>query len=112
MRARACHVPPVTGDWRWMLGLGAVPGLLLAVGMVFQPYSPRWLVRRGREDDAREVLHKVREDDEEIEAELTEIKDAAGQEGGVRDLVAPRVRPMVAIGLGNVGDVTSHSRRV
>jgi sugar porter (SP) family MFS transporter len=89
----------VAGDWRWMLGLGAVPGLLLAVGMVFQPYSPRWLVQRGREDDARAVLRKVREDDEEIETELAEIKDAARQESGVRDLLAPRVRPMIALGL-------------
>ncbi len=37
-----------SGDWRWMLGLGAVPALLLAVGMLRMPQSPRWLVMSGR----------------------------------------------------------------
>jgi hypothetical protein len=27
-------------NWRWMLGLGALPGLALAIGMYFQPFSP------------------------------------------------------------------------
>ena len=31
------------GAWRWMLGIGAAPGLLLAVGMILLPESPRWL---------------------------------------------------------------------
>ena len=38
----------VAHEWRWMLGLGAIPGLALAIGMYFQPFSPRWLVQRGR----------------------------------------------------------------
>ncbi|MFZ0832568.1 MAG: MFS transporter, partial [Mycobacterium sp.] len=29
--------------WRWMLGVAAGPGLVLAVGMLFVPPSPRWL---------------------------------------------------------------------
>ncbi|MEP7381920.1 MAG: MFS transporter [Gemmatimonadota bacterium] len=41
--------------WRWMFGLAAVPAMLLAVGMVFLPDSPRWLVARGRIDDARDL---------------------------------------------------------
>ncbi|HKN92987.1 MAG TPA: sugar porter family MFS transporter, partial [Thermoleophilaceae bacterium] len=86
-------------NWRWMLGLGALPGLALAIGMFFQPYSPRWLVEKGRDDEAREVLGKVRESDEEADEELEEIKEAAHDERGVRDLVRPEVRPLVAVGL-------------
>jgi len=45
--------------WRWMLGLAAIPGLVLAVGMLFMPESPRWLVRQGRRADARAVLVQI-----------------------------------------------------
>jgi Sugar (and other) transporter len=34
----------VADNWRWMLGLGAVPGVALAVGMIMMPHSPRWLL--------------------------------------------------------------------
>jgi sugar porter (SP) family MFS transporter len=86
-------------NWRWMLGLGALPGIALAVGMLFQPYSPRWLVDNGREDEAREVLRRARESDDEVDEELREIKEAAREEGGVRNLWKPDVRPLVAVGL-------------
>ena len=38
----------VDGTWRWMLGIGAVPGILLGVGMAVLPESPRWLAAQGR----------------------------------------------------------------
>jgi MFS transporter, SP family, sugar:H+ symporter len=36
-----------SGDWRLMLGLAAVPSLVLLVGMFFMPETPRFLVREG-----------------------------------------------------------------
>ena len=57
-------------NWRWMLGLGAIPGIALAVGMFFQPYSPRWLMEKGREDEARKTLRRARATHEEAEDEL------------------------------------------
>lgn len=89
----------VVGDWRWMLGIAAIPGVALAVGMYFQPFSPRWLVEQGREDEARDVLKKVRSSEEEVEEEMKEIEEAASEEGGFRDLWAPGVRAMVIVGL-------------
>jgi sugar porter (SP) family MFS transporter len=84
-------------NWRWMLGLGALPGLALAIGMYFQPFSPRWLVEQGREEEALQTLRRV--DDEEAEEELQEIKEAAAEERGFRHVWRPDVRPLVAIGL-------------
>ena len=86
-------------EWRWMLGLGALPGLALAIGMLFMPYSPRWLVNKGRVDEAREVLRRFRESDEEVDGELEDIRVAARQEGSVREVVSPAVRPMLAVGV-------------
>src|ERR1700744_2240738 len=80
------------GNWRWMLGLAAIPGAALAVGMYFQPFSPRWLVGQGRDDEAREVLGRARESDQEIEEE-------GSSKGSLRDLLAPGVRAMVLIGV-------------
>ena len=45
--------------WRWMVGLGAVPAALQCFVMLVMPETPRWLVKVGREDEARSVLNKV-----------------------------------------------------
>ena len=45
--------------WRWMFGLGAAPSLLFFTGVLFLPESPRWLLRAGRESDARKVLNRI-----------------------------------------------------
>ncbi len=88
-----------TDNWRWMLGLGALPGLALAIGMYFQPFSPRWLVEKGREDEAKDVLVRARGGEREAEEELDEIREAASEEGSVRDLLSPSVRPLVLVGV-------------
>jgi sugar porter (SP) family MFS transporter len=88
-----------TDNWRWMLGLGALPGLALAIGMYFQPFSPRWLIQQDREDEARAVLRRARDSDEDVDEEVQEIKDAADAEGGLREVWRPQVRPLVAVGL-------------
>lgn len=63
--------------WILPLALQLAPAVLLGVGMLFMPFSPRWLVHHGREPDARRVLAKLRglaPDHELIELEYAEIK--------------------------------------
>jgi sugar porter (SP) family MFS transporter len=85
--------------WRWMLGLSIVPGIALAIGMLRQPFSPRWLVEQGREDEAREVLCRARPNAEAVDEEMKEIREAASEEGSLRDLKSKAVRPLIMLGL-------------
>lgn len=47
-------------QWRFTFGFQLVPSALLIISMLFQPESPRWLCERGRIDDARKVLSRIR----------------------------------------------------
>jgi SP family galactose:H+ symporter-like MFS transporter len=88
--------------WRWMLGLGVVPGAILGLGMLYLPESPRWLVKLGHKDEARAVLARIR-GTENVEAELREMEGALTQSttrGHWSDLWAPAVRPALLVGVG------------
>ena len=59
------------------LALQCGPALVLLVGMIFMPFSPRWLVHHDREDEARRTLALLRSlpaDSEVVEMEFLEIK--------------------------------------
>ena len=58
-------------NWRWMLFAGIVPGLILFIGMCFMHDTPRWLISKKREEEARMVFKKI---EPELDTEK-EIKD-------------------------------------
>ncbi|KAF2014119.1 general substrate transporter [Aaosphaeria arxii CBS 175.79] len=63
--------------WLVPICLQLVPATCLFVGMIWMPFSPRWLVHHGREEDARAVLSNLRSlppDHELIQLEFLEIK--------------------------------------
>jgi sugar porter (SP) family MFS transporter len=87
-------------NWRLMFGLAVIPAVLMFAGMWFQHESPHWLVTRGRDDEAREILTQIRED-ADIDAEIQEVHDITAQEseGSYRQLLSPAIRPMLTIGV-------------
>ena len=85
-----------------MLGLGAVPGILLAIGMFYLPESPRWLLKSGRETEAANVLKRVRGSADVI-AEIADIKADLKLERdtiGWRQLLGPTFRRPMLLGVG------------
>jgi sugar porter (SP) family MFS transporter len=68
--------------WRYMLGAMAVPALIFLLLTFSIPESPRWLLKRGRTDDARGVLMRINCDEAVVESEMTEIRAALEHEQG------------------------------
>ncbi len=90
-----------TGSWRWMMLIGVFPALVLVVGMLAMPDTPRSLVRRGHAEHARAVLTGLRGDTALAEDELTEIVALQRQQHDTRTgvrLSAPWVRRLLLLG--------------
>jgi SP family galactose:H+ symporter-like MFS transporter len=93
----------VAQGWRWMLGLSVVPALILWLGMIAMPESPRWLVSKNRIPEAKAILLKLR-GGQAVEQELAEIQRGFQEQQHDRmnwtELFAPRLRMPLIIGLG------------
>lgn len=63
---------PIEG-WRWMLGLAVVPSVILMIGVIFMPESPRWLLEKRGEKAARDVM-KLTYPASEIDHEIENMK--------------------------------------
>lgn len=62
-----------SGNWRWMLGIIAIPGALFVLGVLTLPDSPRWLLMRGRREEATRVLLRLRGDAAAVSREVADI---------------------------------------
>ncbi|MBI3927637.1 MAG: sugar porter family MFS transporter [Armatimonadetes bacterium] len=89
------------GHWRWMLGVLVVPALLMLFAVSTLPRSPRWLMMKGREAEARAVLERVRATEEEVATEIEEVKKdlAVPQNGLSLFLQNPNFRRAVYLGI-------------
>ena len=87
--------------WRWMLGVETVPAVFYLFALMAVPESPRWLVMKGRDDEARMVLSKVTDaaqaerDIESVKASLDD--ERAQSRATLADLFRPELRLVLVI---------------
>lgn len=99
--AQALGVGPC--GWRWMLGVEAVPAVVYLLALAWVPESPRWLAMHGRRAEAHRVMERAAGRDQAA-AELAGLErsladETTAERGGFRDLLQPRLRRVMVIGL-------------
>ena len=90
-------------NWRWMLGVEAIPAVLYFFALFAVPESPRWLAMHDRDDEALEIMQRV-SDSEQAVADLQAVHDSLGAEASedkaaFRELLRPAMRLVLTIGL-------------
>jgi len=90
-------------NWRWMLGLETIPAIIYFFGLFFVPNSPRWLILKGRYDDAVDVMSRftgpeVAKNDIEIIKTSIE-KDDSKEKAKLSELFSPALRLVLTIGV-------------
>ena len=88
-------------SWPPMFATAAIPGILLFLGMLMSPETPRWLIQKGRWDDARNVLEHIQ--GANVDKELADIRASIRedrQQAGFRELLRPGIRTALIVGVG------------
>ena len=104
LNALLAHFSDSPDVWRYMLAIAAVPALLLGIGMMFVPPSPRWLASKNRMDEARAVLEQIRSSDKQIElemAEMTKLNAIEHEQAGWSAVFGtPWIKKLLWLGIG------------
>ena len=90
-------------NWRWMLGVEAIPAIVYFLALFAVPESPRWLVMNDREDEALGIMERV-SDAGQARAGLVAVREALDAEAsaetaGFRELFQPALRLVLTIGV-------------
>ena len=90
-----------TLNWRWMFGVAIIPSVLLFFGMFKMPFSPRWLIMKGRVDEAKTILQKLL-GKLDIGKELDEIDESMRHDTGHNwvELFKKPLLPLLAVTFG------------
>lgn len=105
------HQRDNSGSWRIPLGVGFIWPLILAVGILFFPETPRYVYRKGRKEEAKATMMKVYgapANHFAIHVELEEIEQKLLAEEAQRSVIgewihmfsAPKMLYRIALGMG------------
>ncbi len=96
------------GSWRWMFAFGLAPAILLGLGMIFLPESPRWLIKKNLIAKATLTLQRLR-NNTDVKHEFDEIQNSFNhKKTAFREVFSAWVRPVLFLGamLGFIQQVT------
>uniref|UniRef100_A0A7S2NMR1 Hexose transporter 1 n=1 Tax=Zooxanthella nutricula TaxID=1333877 RepID=A0A7S2NMR1_9DINO len=89
--------------WRVVMGIICIPAVMLIIGMIFLPRSPRWLVSKGKRKEALKVLLSIRAEEEAVaeEEEIFQEIERSKKEGEPRwvELFQGRVARLLILGV-------------
>jgi SP family arabinose:H+ symporter-like MFS transporter len=89
-------------NWRWMLGLEAIPAILYFFALFFVPRSPRWLAMKGNYDEAMTIMCKAL-DEKEAKKIIDDVKNSFSEKKeekrSFKDLFHPSLRFVLVIGV-------------
>ena len=89
-------------NWRWMLGLEALPAILYFFALFLVPRSPRWLAMKGKYDEAQKIMCRALEESEAkkiIEDVRASFNKSEKKDSSIKDLLHPSLRLVLLIGL-------------
>ena len=91
----------VSEVWRGMLGMETLPAIMFFIIIFFIPESPRWLILKGREEKATNILERIYTSSKEALFQLTETKSVLSSESKSewKLLLQPGIRKAVIIGV-------------
>ncbi|MGM9794142.1 MAG: sugar porter family MFS transporter [Candidatus Cryptobacteroides sp.] len=85
--------------WRGMLGSETLPALLFLFIIFFIPESPKWLIIKGKPNEATAVLSRILGSEDEIGAEVEATRSSSGEDkGSWSDLLKPGILVAVLAG--------------
>ena len=67
-------------EWRWMLGIEAVPALVFFILLLANPESPRWLMSKGRNTEALQLFRNLTGSDDAAQEEYAAVEKALQEE--------------------------------
>jgi len=88
-------------SWRWMFAAEALPALLFLFGLFFIPDSPRWLVKRGKDLEAKRILSRISPSGR-IDDLMNDIRESLQADKGqtsFRDIFRPGLRRVLFLGI-------------
>lgn len=74
------YIFSASADWRTMLLSGIIPAIIVLFAFIFLSESPRWLILKGRDEEAKKVFEKI-EAEEDVQQRIDEVKESTKNKG-------------------------------
>ncbi|XP_015961301.1 sugar transport protein 10-like [Arachis duranensis] len=88
----------IKNGWRFSLGIGAVPAIILCLGAIFLDDTPNSMIERGKQEKARKMLQRIRgidDVDEEFQELVNASEEAKKVDNAWKNIIEAKYRPQL-----------------